>query len=56
MRLYTMISKVPKEHEELEVRAAKQEAPEEPEAGGAQQPEVEEVDDQPQVTYRLVEF
>jgi hypothetical protein len=33
-----------------------QDSPEEPEAGGAQQPEVEEVDDQPQVTYKLVEF
>jgi hypothetical protein len=38
------------------VRATQQEAPEEPEAGGAQQPEVEEADDQPLVTYKLVEF
>jgi hypothetical protein len=42
--------------EESKVRVTQQEAPEEPEAGGAQQPEVEEVDDQPRVTYRLVEF
>jgi hypothetical protein len=42
--------------EEPEVEATQQEAPEEPEAGGAQQLEVEEADDQPHVTYRLVEF
>jgi hypothetical protein len=39
-----------------EVGAAQLEAPEEPEARGAQQLEVEEADDQPHVTYRLVEF
>jgi hypothetical protein len=37
LRLYTMISKVPKEHEELEVGAAKQEAPEEPEVSATEQ-------------------
>jgi hypothetical protein len=42
--------------EEPKVEAAQQEAPEEPEAEGAQQPEFEEANDQPQVTYRLVEF
>jgi hypothetical protein len=45
-----------------EVRVAQQEASEEPEVGATQQeapeePKVEdEADDQPQVTYRLVEF
>jgi hypothetical protein len=45
-----------------EVRAAQQEAPEEPEDGATQQeapeePDVEdEADDQPQVTYKLVQF
>jgi hypothetical protein len=42
--------------EEPEVGATQQEAPDELEVGGAQHPEVEEADDQPQVTYRLVEF
>jgi hypothetical protein len=37
-------------------KPSQQEAPEELEAGGAQQPEVEEADDQPEVTYKLVEF
>jgi hypothetical protein len=49
---------------EPEVKAAHQESPEEPEVGGAQQEasegtsseEVEDGGDQPQVTYRLVEF
>jgi hypothetical protein len=42
--------------EEPEVRATQQEAPEEPEVRGAQQSEAEEVDDQPHITYILVEF
>jgi hypothetical protein len=46
----------------LEVRAAQQEAPEEPEDGVTQQeapeePDIEDKDDdQPQITYRLVQF
>jgi hypothetical protein len=42
--------------EEPYVRATQLEAPEEPEARGAQQLKVEEADDQPLITYRLVEF
>jgi hypothetical protein len=44
-----------------EVGAAQHEAPEEPEVGATQEeapeePEVEEADDQPHVTYMLIEF
>jgi hypothetical protein len=42
--------------EEPKVRAVQQEAPKEPEVRGPQQSEFEEADDQPQVTYRLIEF
>jgi hypothetical protein len=38
------------------VEAAQQEAPEEMEVGAALQLDFEEADDQPQVTYMLVEF
>jgi hypothetical protein len=42
--------------DEPQVRAAQQEAPEVPKARGAQLLESKEADDQPQVTYKLVEF
>jgi hypothetical protein len=41
---------------EPEVEVTQQEAFDELEARGAQRPEVEEANDQPQVTYMLVEF